>query len=161
MKTKCSYLVECRECNEWRIVGYAMNWLIENGQQTGVCNHCAERPENSGQFKKGETAPMKGRKNPKVGGLNHYRWRGGITPVNEVIRKSLESRIWRRAVFERDNWTCQNCEIRSGNGKKVVLHADHIKPFAFFPELRFAIDNGRTLCKPCHKTTDTYMRNKP
>lgn len=33
---------------------------------------------------------------------------------------------------------------------QVVLQADHIKPFAF------AIDNGRTLCVACHKTTDTF-----
>ena len=46
------------------------------------------------------------------------------------------------------------------NGKKIVLHADHIKPFAFFPKLRFAIDNGRTLCIDCHKKTDTYKKQK-
>jgi 5-methylcytosine-specific restriction endonuclease McrA len=81
-------------------------------------------------------------------------WRGGVSTENERQRKSLEYRIWRKAVFERDNYTCIWCGIRGG-----TLHADHIKPFSLFPELRFAIDNGRTLCIACHKTTDTYGRN--
>jgi hypothetical protein len=79
-------------------------------------------------------------------------WQGGITPINTKIRNSLEYRLWRESVFERDNWTCVFCGIRGGK-----LNADHIKPFSLFPELRFAIDNGRTLCVACHKTTDTYM----
>ena len=77
-------------------------------------------------------------------------WRGGITPINLRIRKSLEYKLWRTAVFERDNYTCIWC------GSKININADHIKPFAYYPELRFAIDNGRTLCISCHLTTDTY-----
>ena len=88
-------------------------------------------------------------------GEKSYLWRGGITPLNHNIRNSLEYKLWRKSVFERDNWTCIWCKIR---GKK--LNADHIKPFAYYPELRFAIDNGRTLCETCHKTTDTWGRPK-
>ena len=90
----------------------------------------------------------------------HYNWKGVITPINQVIRHSLEYKLWRTAVFERDNYTCVWCGARSGKGESVVLNADHIKRFADYPELRFAIDNGRTLCKPCHLTTDTLGRGK-
>ena len=32
----------------------------------------------------------------------------------------------------------------------MTLNAHHIKRFADFPTLRFEVDNGITLCKPCH-----------
>jgi 5-methylcytosine-specific restriction endonuclease McrA len=67
------------------------------------------------------------------------------------IRSSLEYRLWRESVLKRDNFTCVWC-----GQKGYKLQADHIKPFCLFPELRFAIDNGRTLCEECHKTTETY-----
>ena len=92
-------------------------------------------------------------------GEKSHLWRGGITKKNILIRQGVEYRLWREAVFKRDNWTCVWCGARNkeGLGFSVRLNADHIKPFALFPELRFSIDNGRTLCVPCHKTTDTYM----
>jgi len=63
----------------------------------------------------------------------------------------LEYRLWRQGVFERDNYTCQHC------GKVgYKLAADHIKPYSTHPELRYDIDNGRTLCMSCHTKTDTY-----
>lgn len=80
-----------------------------------------------------------------------YTWRGGITPINRAIRNQVEYKLWREAVFKRDDWTCVFCLVKGG-----TLNADHIKPFAYYPELRFALDNGRTLCVSCHKTTDTY-----
>lgn len=89
-------------------------------------------------------------------GRDHYNWKGGITPINEKIRKSFEYRSWRESVFKRDNYTCQKCGIRSGSGKKVTLNADHIRPFSLCPELRLEVSNGRTLCKNCHRQTDTY-----
>lgn len=83
-------------------------------------------------------------------------WKGGITLIHDKIRNSIEYRLWRESVFKRDNWTCIWCGAKNGNGHTVILHADHIKPFAYFPELRFVVDNGRTLCEPCHKSTETY-----
>jgi 5-methylcytosine-specific restriction endonuclease McrA len=64
-----------------------------------------------------------------------------------LIRAGIDFRLWREAVFARDNWTCQRCLKRGGQ----ILHPHHIKSFAKYPELRFAIDNGTTLCRDCHK----------
>lgn len=89
---------------------------------------------------------------PELVGKNNPNWRGGTTSSALKIRHSLEYKIWRRAVFERDNYTCIWCGQRGGK-----LCADHIKPFSLFPELRFAIDNGRTLCWECHQKTDTFL----
>ena len=77
--------------------------------------------------------------------------KGGVSKINGDIRFSLEYKNWRRAVFQRDNYTCQNCNQKGG-----YLEADHIKPFAYFSELRLEVSNGRTLCKPCHRKTNTF-----
>jgi hypothetical protein len=82
-------------------------------------------------------------------------WKGGTTEEAKLIRQSAEYRLWRRAVFERDDYVCQICGQRGGR-----LHPDHIKRFSHFPELRFDVSNGRTLCEPCHKQTPTYGRRK-
>ena len=89
----------------------------------------------------------KGKGNP------HYI--DGSTPEYHAIRNSNRYYIWRIAVFTRDNYTCQSCGQIGGE-----LHADHIKQFAFYPELRLELSNGRTLCKPCHTKTDTYMKGR-
>ena len=94
-----------------------------------------------------------GKSHPWNKGENNNFWRGGKTPKILALRMSLKYKIWRRAVFERDNYKCVICGYK---GNK--LNADHIKPFCDYPELRFVIDNGRTLCVSCHKTTDTFGR---
>ena len=59
--------------------------------------------------------------------------------------------LWRKSVFERDKYVCQHCGARNGFGKTVYFQAHHIKHFAKFPELRYELSNGITLCLPCHK----------
>jgi len=85
---------------------------------------------------------------PQLSGKKHWNWKGGITDELRLIRRSLEYRDWRFAVYKRDNYTCNYCKkkLRSGN---IVAH--HIKGFSEFEELRFDIDNGITLCRSCHK----------
>ena len=99
---------------------------------------------------------LTGRKCESISKANHWNWKGGVTDKNEAIRKSAEYKNWRIKVFEKDNYTCVECGIKSGLGKRVELHADHIKPFAHYHHLRFDVSNGRTLCKECHYKTDTF-----
>ena len=69
-------------------------------------------------------------------------------------RRGSEFIEWRKTIFQRDNYTCLHCGQIGGR-----LQADHIKSWAMYPELRFDINNGQTLCVDCHKKTDTYGRS--
>lgn len=97
---------------------------------------------------------------PKLIGKDNPNWRGGVTTDNHKIRNSDEYKKWRKSVFERDNWTCKNCGKRSKSNEYLLIQAHHIKPFATYPQLRFEISNGVTLCKQCHdkepKGKDVY-----
>jgi hypothetical protein len=70
-----------------------------------------------------------------------------ISPKREDdyrMRKLFRSRI-QTQVFERDNYTCQICGVRG-----VKLQVDHIQSWSEYVELRFNLDNCRTLCQGCH-----------
>jgi hypothetical protein len=62
-----------------------------------------------------------------------------------IERDSPQVRVWRQKVLARDNHRCRQC------GSTEELHAHHIARWADAPELRVEIDNGMTLCRPCHK----------
>ncbi len=104
-------------------------------------------PPNIDEFIEGgkETRYKKGQLSKE----KHHNWKGGITPVHVQIRNSEEGKNWRKAVFERDNYTCVKCGERGGS-----LVADHKKAFYKYPGLRFELSNGRTLCEKCnHEST--------
>ena len=60
-------------------------------------------------------------------------------------RQTREYRQWRIAVLLRDNRTCQVC-----GEKKKSRHAHHLNHSTFFPDQKFDVDNGITLCQKCH-----------
>lgn len=79
-------------------------------------------------------------------GANNPQWNGGTSDARKLLNSSREYKEWRRLVYKRDSYTCQHCgDNRGGN-----LHAHHIKPVAIHPELALEIQNGLTLCNPCH-----------
>jgi hypothetical protein len=77
-------------------------------------------------------------------------WMGKSIPPfkrnNKAQRHSPMYITWRNTVFERDNYTCQDCGQRGGE-----LNAHHLQGFKKFPKLRYELSNGITLCKKCHK----------
>jgi len=117
----------------------------KNGKQSE--EHKRKRSEAMKGKNKGKVRSFEFRKNLSVlnSGSNSHLWKGGIYPKHKAIRKQIEYRLWRDAVFARDNWTCQKTGVQGG---RIVAH--HVLNFSSYPELRFAIDNGVTLSKEAH-----------
>jgi hypothetical protein len=106
-------------------------------------------------------------------GKKSHLWRGGITPINLLIRSNSESKEWRERVYKRDAFTCQQCFDNKGGN----LHAHHREPFSkllndFLQEYNqfspiedketlirlstkwqpfWDVGNGITLCRKCHE----------
>ena len=84
-------------------------------------------------------------------GINHYRYDPNITD-EERLKNRYELyggnvHRWSKQVMERDTYTCQIC----GNSPSGNLNAHHLNGWNAFPEQRFDLDNGVTLCNDCHK----------
>ena len=89
-------------------------------------------------------------------GKNSPVWKGGNSRAYKQGYYTKDYKDWRISVFTRDRFTCVNC-----GETHTYLTAHHIKSFAHYPELRFDVNNGMTLCEECHSKTDNYKgRNK-
>ena len=172
-------------------IGVKKNWVDIRGQYLSkLCPICKKKihlkPSHYNRRKycsiKCKSISMVG-KEPWNTGMKGFRekenshlWKGGITPINQSIRSSLEYKNWRNKIFLRDDYTCQYCFNR---GYKI--HAHHKNQFSkllneFLKEysqfspiedketlIRLAItykpfwdiENGITLCKKCHAKVPT------
>ena len=115
--------------------------------------------------RKGAKMTYKQRLNISLGhrGEKHWNWKGGAYTKSKTLRykamNTIRYKQCRKSVFERDEYTCVECGAKNGEGKAVVLQADHIQQWSLFPKLRYILGNGRTLCFPCHKNTLTWGNN--
>ena len=81
-------------------------------------------------------------------GENHWNWIKDRTLIKQNEKKHLCTRYrnWMFDVKERDNWKCKiNNSDCSGR-----LESHHILDWKNYPELRYDINNGITLCHAHH-----------
>ena len=119
-------------------------WML--GRKTGIIPKSAFKIGHKINNKRKQTPEQINKRVKKTSKDKHWNWQGGKTKECDSIRNSEEYKLWRKACFERDNFTCQKTGISGG---ELVVH--HINNFADFPELRTAIDNGITLSKKAHQ----------
>jgi len=87
------------------------------------------------------------RKNTPVRtGIRHHNWRGGITPQSLLGRQSAKYHKWRKEVLNRDAHRCRVKDCNESN--RVIAH--HIFEFAAYPDMRYSVDNGITICRKHH-----------
>lgn len=65
--------------------------------------------------------------------------------------------IWRRLVKERDGHICRRCNTQISTLAKCGAHAHHIIPLR--EGGMDTIDNGATLCIPCHSRVHQNLKN--
>lgn len=67
---------------------------------------------------------------------------GDLAVLDDYDRTKMNN--WCKSVKRRDNYICQKC------GTNENIHAHHIKPKSKFPELKYIVENGMSLCQKCH-----------
>jgi endogenous inhibitor of DNA gyrase (YacG/DUF329 family) len=137
--------------------------IAKHNKSTAKCISCKkifERPKSYFKWHKerGNKRFFCSRKcfgNYKIGENNH-NWisdRSKLKDPMKSLRWSNSMKMWRKAVFKRDNYTCQMCGDRSRKGHPVTINAHHIIAIKQRKRTATEISNGITLCEACHKKT--------
>lgn len=99
-------------------------------------------------------------------GEKNASWKGGIKSIYDRIRGLCVYWTWHKEVLSRDNNTCQHCSCTANlqvhhrkTLKSLVLaycillnkEPKDLTENELSSEHFYAIDNGLTLCKTCHK----------
>jgi 5-methylcytosine-specific restriction endonuclease McrA len=96
----------------------------------------------------------------------HYDKIGRVSPLIKLIKRTSKYKKWRNEVFSKDKWCCQKCGIHCNTLQvhhknkqfAVIIRENNIITVddALNCKELWVIDNGQTLCRKCHKETDSY-----
>lgn len=113
--------------------------------------------------RKGQKSWNKGKPYYAIRGNKNWKWKGGITNLNQQIRHCIEMKNWKRKVREKDNYVCQICGKRGGNNEvdhypksfSQIIKDNNINSYQSAQKCDelWDIDNGRTICLNCHNKT--------
>lgn len=124
--------------------------------------HVNERLRSDPQFRE-RWLTAKRRQEPWNKGMVKSQYPNGFcsTRVRQkedprAFKRTTEYKVFRRQMYERDSYTCQHCGHHSGNGVRCDLELDHIVPVWEAPDRIMDPENVRTLCKACHRKTETF-----
>lgn len=146
-------LLSKRKCN---LIGHTFNGCVVNHESENIVHggvsktawnctcHCGNTFVSTSEHIKEGTIKSCGCKR-WLKGKDSPNWVEGLD-ASLRSRDNAEYTQWRLKVYEKDNYICQCC-----GESKVKLNAHHLKSFTRFPEVRYDINNGVTLCEKCHK----------
>lgn len=165
-RTNPLIIVYCIECEKQ---------LSKNAYYHGYerCNSCASKRKVHKSNCQCCSCKAKRR---EYNGKNSPHYIDGRTLLRDSIRSLKEYSQWHKSIFQRDNYTCQDCGDNKGGNLNVhhkrrfsVILSEFLQRYSQFSPiedreilLRLAItyapfwdiNNGRTLCKKCHKKYD-------
>ena len=157
-KKEKNYFKNCPTCGKEQ--GYKHKANIDRAVAAGtVCRSCSLKGKTlSAEHKAKMSAAMTGKKLPPLSAEARAKISASHKITNDAYTrlygeniqlKRNDRRKWAEQIKERDNFQCKSC----GKEKTTPcsIHAHHIVPCGYFPEMALDVSNGVTLCASCHK----------
>ena len=120
------FIIPCPRCGQERLFDNAKKKARES-----LCRACGGKKHSA-----------------SAQGIPLEKWEGYSCTWSKEIAHTKEYKRWRSDVLRRDFHECVLCGAVQRQGKKISAH--HIERKIDNREAVFDVDNGVTLCMPCH-----------
>jgi len=141
---------ECKTCHKIFLVNESD--IIPTDKEQNPASYCSRKC--FGLDRRGAGSPV---------------WKGGLMSETQYLRQKLhampEYKEWRQKVFKRDYGTCKcgatgNIECHHIKHVALIIKENNLTTTDQARQCQelWDINNGQTLCKKCHRKTDSYGR---